>query len=148
MIQSMSEDALWGRLTAFRQRVLNAMRGEVATLTELGMSLSQSMALFAVGEYEPVTISQLQTLLHRSQATTSHLVNQLASKGLAARRQAPSDARRSAVFLTRRGRALVERVEALRQKGFQRVLGGLPRTVRRQLDAALKATLDALDKTL
>lgn len=57
--------------------------------------------------------------------TVSRIINLLCKKGLTERRSMENDGRQRAVFLTEKGRAIVEKsfpaVKATRQKGWQRL---------------------------
>ena len=143
-MQSPPED-LWSALVSFRHRVMDQMQDGLAQMSELDLSLPQSITLFQISEGGPMTVSQLQARMKRSQATTSHLVTQLEKKGLFERGNDPEDARRTVVKLSRKGERLVERIEEIRRRGFERVMHKLPLHVRRQLETALRATLRSLE---
>ena len=144
-MQSTEPEDLWSALVAFRHRVVDQMQDGLASMAGLDLTLPQSIALFQIAEAGPMTVSGLQARMKRSQATTSHLVNQLQRKGLVERGDDPKDARRTVLRLSRRGVRLVDRVEVLRRRGFERVMGRLTPSVRRQLEAALRATLRSLE---
>ncbi len=135
---------LWGALSLFRQRVLDQMQDGLVALG-LDLSAPQSLALGQLWEAGPLTIGALQSKLRRSQATTSQLVTQLELRGLVERTDDPADARRTLVRVSKEGRRLMGRLETLRRRSFERVLGGLPPAVRRQLEQALLATVRALE---
>jgi DNA-binding MarR family transcriptional regulator len=137
---------LWHALVAFRHRVMDRMQDGLSAMSELDLSLPQSITLFQVAEFGPLTVSALQERMKRSQATTSHLVSQLEKKGLLARGDDPEDARRTLVKLSKKGQQLVDKVEAIRRQGFERVMGALTPKVRRQLEDALWATLQSLEE--
>jgi DNA-binding MarR family transcriptional regulator len=134
---------LWDALSAFRAAVVDAMQ---ADLSKVGLQLSipQSTALQLVAQEGALTVAELQAKLHRSQATTSHLVTQLELRGLVARAEDPADARRTRVQLARDGKALMRKLENARQKAFSRVLGGLSAELRGRLSAVLTETVEAL----
>jgi DNA-binding MarR family transcriptional regulator len=140
-----SYDELWDGLAELRRLMTGEMQAGLAGIPELDLPLPQSMTLFALSKSGPVTVSALQLLIRRSQSATSHMVNQLQKRGLASRKADPLDGRRTTVELTSRGHSVVEKVEALRRQGFRKVLGRLPPKVARQLEAALKATVEALE---
>lgn len=144
-MQSPDPEDLWSALVSFRHRVVDQMQDGLAGMAGLDLSLPQSIALFQIAEAGPMTVSTLQARMKRSQATTSHLVNQLEKKDLVERGDDPADARRTVLRLSKRGVRLVDRVEALRRRGFERVMGRLPLPVKRQLEAALRATLRSLE---
>jgi DNA-binding MarR family transcriptional regulator len=136
---------LWTALAAFRQRVLSHMQPGLAQLDGLDLTLAQSLALQQIASSGPLTVAALQARLSRAQATTSQLVSQLERRGLVERRADPADGRRTLVVLSRRGRRHMDRLEAIRQRGFAAVVDALPPNVQRQLIEALQATLAALD---
>ena len=136
---------LWTLLADFRVQVFDQMQDGLAELG-LDMSLPQSIALHQVANAGPLTLSALQKRLQRSQATTSHLVTQLELRGLLVRSTDPEDARRTLLQLSKEGRRLMTRLDQLRKRSFERVLARVPAPVRRQLEAALLATLEALEQ--
>jgi DNA-binding MarR family transcriptional regulator len=138
---------LWTALVTFRHRVMDQMQDGLAQMTELDLSLPQGIALAQIAEAGPMTVSTLQARMKRSQATTSHLVSQLQRKGLVERGDDPEDARRTVVRLSKKGARFTERLDAVRRRGFERVLSRLPVEVRSQLETALRATLSALETT-
>lgn len=139
-------DGLWDRLGALRSLVMAEMQEGIAAMPGLDLTLPQSTTLFRIAKSESMSVSELQAALGRSQSTTSHLVSQLEKKRLVERRSDERDARRSALHLTKAGASLVRRVEQLRRKSFERVLGQLPAPVLRQFDEAMRAVSDALAK--
>lgn len=139
-----SDARLWDALAAFRVAVVDQMQADLAAMPGLQLSLPQSLALNMVALAGPLTVAQLQARLHRSQATTSHLVTQLELRELVERTEDPEDARRTRVQLGREGRALVQRLEQARKDAFSRVLGGLPVELRNRLSAVLTETVQAL----
>lgn len=136
---------LWTALAAFRHRVLSHMQPGLAQLEGLDLTLAQSLALQQIASAGPLTVAALQARLSRAQASTSQLVSQLERRGLVERRTDPADRRRTLVVLSRRGRRHMDRLEAIRQRGFAAVVDTLPAHVQRQLIEALQATLAALD---
>ncbi len=140
-----STDELWDALAGFRQRVLSHMQPGLAQLDGLDLTMAQSLALQQIAIAGPLTIAGLQARLSRAQATTSQLVSQLERRGLVERRADAADGRRTLVVLSRRGRRQMDRLEALRRRGFAGVVGALPPRVQRQLLDALQATATALD---
>ncbi|HYH97484.1 MarR family winged helix-turn-helix transcriptional regulator, partial [Hyalangium sp.] len=136
-------EALWRRMLEFRQRVMVGMQSGLSALAALDLTLPQSMVLFSLVERGPLSISQLQPVAGRSQAATSHLVEQLERRGLVARKADPADGRRTQVHATPQALETVRQVESLRRRGLEEVLGRIPASVVRQLDEALEAVLSA-----
>jgi DNA-binding MarR family transcriptional regulator len=136
---------LWDALAAFRRRVVDHLQPAVASEVGLDLTLVQSIALHRIAAGQ-LSIAALQAEIGRSQATTSHLVNQLEKQGLVERGDDPADARRTLVRLSRLGRRKLARLETLRRRSFEAVMSDLPRRVRRDLEAALGAALEALDE--
>ncbi|MBL8914277.1 MAG: MarR family transcriptional regulator [Archangium sp.] len=145
--QTEADAKLWDALAAFRGAMVDQMQGDLAAMPGLQLSLPQSMALNMVAQAGPQTVAELQARLHRSQATTSHLVTQLELRGLVARAEDPADARRTRVQLTREGKALIGRLEKARKRAFSGLLGRLPVELRNRLSAALSETVAVLSKS-
>lgn len=143
-LHEVSPQQLWQRLTQLRQRLLTGMEGGLSALSALDLTLPQAMALFRLVERGPLTVSELQKAVGRSQAATSHLVTQLQRRKLVLRKNDSNDGRRTLVQASSKALALVKQVEGLRIQGFQKVVATVPKTVLRQLDAALAATLAAM----
>lgn len=144
-MQSKRPTDLWTALVTFRVRVFDQMQGGLASLG-LDLSMPQSIALAHIATAGPLTVGALQARMQRSQATTSHLVTQLELRGLVERTDDPGDARRTLLRLSKEGRRLVNRLDQLRRRSFERVLSRVPEHVRQQLEAALLATLEALEE--
>ncbi|ODS54892.1 MAG: hypothetical protein ABS36_10570 [Acidobacteria bacterium SCN 69-37] len=140
-----SSTLLWDALADFRRRVLSHMQPGLAQLDGLDLTMAQSLALQQIASAGPLTIAGLQARLSRAQATTSQLVSQLERRGLVERRADAADGRRTLVALSRRGRRQMDRLEAIRRRGFADVVGALPPRVQRQLLDALRATVAALE---
>lgn len=138
-----ADEQLWTALGHFRTLVFDQMQADLPALG-LHLSVPQSLALTVVAHAGPLTLGALQARLHRSQATTSHLVSQLELRGLVERGDDPADARRSRVQLTRRGRDLLAKLEQARRKAFARVLGRLAKPLRHRLSSVLAETVAAL----
>lgn len=137
---------LWRALEGFRQRLAEHLHGELPKIPGLDLSIPQSVVLNAVAARGPQTIGELQARLNRSQATMSHLVNQLELRGLVERVDDPDDARRTRVALAKGGAQLLKRLDDARARAFERVLGRVPPRTRRELTRALSATLSALEE--
>lgn len=140
-----SSHDLWAMMSVLRRLVFDQLQGELSSLG-LDLTMPQSIALTAIAEAGPLTVSALQARLKRSQATTSHLVSQLELRGLVERADDADDARRTVLRLSRAGRRLLSRLEQLRRQSFERVMRRVPKAVRLELEVALKATLRALEK--
>lgn len=121
------------------------MDGSLSVLLELDLSLAQAMALLVLAERGPMTMSALQGAVGRSQAATSHLVEQLEKRSLVARQTDPEDRRRRHVSIAPLGRDAVGRVEQVRRAAVDTVFGQVPKPVLARFDAALAEVLDALE---
>lgn len=135
---------LWPRMTKLRHHLQSGMQGGLSSLAGLNLTVPQAMALFRLAEQGPQTVSALQQATGRSQAATSHLLGTLEKKGLVSRGTDDSDARRTRVRITSRALALIEQVEGLRARGFEKTFAPVPTAVARRLDEALAAVLEAL----
>ncbi len=136
---------LFARVAELRRRLTTDMHGSLGVIQALDLTLAQAMALMQLAERGPMTVSALQQATGRSQAATSHLVEQLEQRGLVRRTVDPQDRRRRRVELAGPGRKAVGKVEAVRRAALQSVLGRVPTPVLNRLDDALRDVLSALD---
>lgn len=84
-------------------------------LSELGLSMQQSMALTSLQPGEPAPMSSLAEALHCDNSNVTGIVDRLEASGLAERRPHERDRRVKAVVLTPKGEAL--RAEVVRRAG-------------------------------
>lgn len=136
---------LFDNVARLRRRLTTEMDGSLSVLLELDLSLAQAMALLVLAERGPMTVSALQAAVGRSQAATSHLVEQLEKRSLVTRQTDPDDRRRRHVSIAPAGREAVARVEQVRRAAVDTVLGQVPKVVLARFDAALTEVLEALE---
>ncbi len=139
-------DGMFDRVAEFRRFITDGMQGGLGAIQELDLTLTQALAVFQLSERGPMGVTSLQQAIGRSQAATSHLVEQMEQRGLVRRRSDPSDRRRKVVDLTAKGRAAVGRIESLRRQALESTLAEVPPDVLRRFDAVLTEILEALRK--
>jgi DNA-binding MarR family transcriptional regulator len=144
MFDAKRRAGLWNKLSDLRRHMTSAMQGGLSALAALELTVPQSMALFHLVERGPLSISQLQVVTGRSQATTSHFVKDLERRGLVARKTDPADKRKTFVHATAKASRLVGQVEGLRLRSFDALIAPLPEPVVSRFDAALDALLEAI----
>ena len=135
---------LFERVVAFRKVLSAQMRGSLSILQEHELTLAQALALFHIGENGPTGVGELAGAIGRSQSSTSHLVEQLEQRKLLLRRRSDSDGRRTEVHLTKSGQRIMDKVEAVRRRGLERALAGVPPQLIEQLSESLGAVLASL----
>ena len=86
-----------------------------AMLSELGLSMQQSMALTNLQPGEPLPMSSLAELLHCDNSNVTGIVDRLEAAGLAERRPGLRDRRVKTIALTDAGERL--RAEVMRRAG-------------------------------
>jgi DNA-binding MarR family transcriptional regulator len=91
----------------------------------LDMSMRAVKAVFVLAIHGPVSVGGLGRRLDLAEPTASLLVEELVTKGLAAREVDPLDRRRTLVKLTNEGAALVDRLQQTRDENLIRWLGQL-----------------------
>ncbi|GAA1732732.1 MarR family transcriptional regulator [Aeromicrobium alkaliterrae] len=106
------DDQLCFALYAASRRLTTAYR---TTLTELGLTYPQYLALMVLWESDGVTLSELGERLSLDSGTLSPLVKRLQVQGLVERRSSTEDERRVHVHLTDTGRAMSAEVGRLQQ---------------------------------
>lgn len=135
---------LFEHLAVLRRLLTTQMDGSLAVFQELDLSLTQAMAVVHLAERGPMTFPQLQEAVARSQAATSHLVEQLEQRGLVHRRTDPDDRRRRTVVIAAAGRRAVERIEQVRRSAMASVLSRVPKPVLERFDRSLREVIEAL----
>ncbi len=97
------------------------------------------------------TMSELADVAYQVPATMTGIIDRLSERGLVQRQQDPTDRRSWRVVLTPAGQRLLDEVEQLRQRSWQRVLGELApperRDLRRLMEHCLAAVLAELEHT-
>lgn len=73
---------------------------------QLGVTAQQRLFIRCIGKYPGMTATQLASVLHLDRGTVSVSLRRLTTKGLVAGRRDKHDARRVALSLTAKGRAL------------------------------------------
>jgi DNA-binding MarR family transcriptional regulator len=86
-----------------------------AVLSELGLSMQQSMALTALKPGEPLPMSALAAAMHCDNSNVTGIVDRLEAAGLAERRPAARDRRVKTIVLTEKGERI--RAEVMRRAG-------------------------------
>jgi MarR family transcriptional regulator, organic hydroperoxide resistance regulator len=86
-----------------------------AILSELGLSMQQSMAIRTLKPGEPMPMSALAEAMHTDNSSITGIVDRLEAAGLAERRPSERDRRVKAVILTEKGEWT--RVEIERRAG-------------------------------
>jgi len=137
-------DGMFERVAEFRRFITDGMQGGLGVIQELDMTLAQALAVFQLSDRGPMGVTALQTAIGRSQAATSHLVEQLERRGIVRRRADASDRRRRVVDLTSKGRSAVAKIESVRRQGLEVTLGRLPPPLLQRFDEVLGEVLDAL----
>src|SRR5689334_15841181 len=112
-------------------------------LAEHGLSYPQYIALMAVAEHGPLTVSRLGELMRLDSGTLSPLLKRMEAAGLVGRARDPEDERRVLVSATTAGR---DRIEALRDLPLQIASrSGLSRSEMLALHDTLRTVTERLD---
>ncbi|MCY9787082.1 MarR family transcriptional regulator [Nocardiopsis sp. EMB25] len=113
-------------------------------LAPLGLTHPQYLVMLALWQFAPLSVRELAELLELDSATLSPLLKRLEAAGLILRERLPEDERRLTVGLTRAGRDLRARAEAIPMHMMEKL--GLSLEELQELNATLgrvtsKATL-------
>ena len=111
-------------------------------LGEHGLSYPQYIALMAVAEHGPLTVSRLGEHLRLDSGTLSPLLKRMEAAGLVGRTRDPGDERRVLIALTDAGRERLAAVEDVPRTIAARSGLSLPQL------AELRSTLEQLTATL
>lgn len=128
-------------------RAYQAIEHRAAAHTaEHGLTLAEFGVLEALLHRGPLLLGEVQRKLLISSAGITYVVDRLELRGLVERRPCPTDRRARYAALTRKGRALIERVFPDHQRRMERALAGLsPREQQRATDLLRKLGLRAAE---
>jgi MarR family transcriptional regulator, 2-MHQ and catechol-resistance regulon repressor len=111
-----------------------------------GLSVSQCYTLELLAEGGPRTMGALAAEICLKVSTATRVVDQLVSRGLAARQDDPHDRRVCRVQITEAGRTLVARVQAEIVAEYEAVLARVPAGSREAVIEALSRLLEAFQE--
>jgi DNA-binding MarR family transcriptional regulator len=142
-LQDRPDDHLNAVVNALR-RITQAIRlSSSAVHDALGITGAQVFVLQQLAEHPGASLRQLAEATLTDQSSVSVVVSRLVGAGHVARRVAASDARRTELTLTDRGRALLRRAPRLAQTRLMASLRGVPgvqlRVTARVLERAARA---------
>jgi MarR family transcriptional regulator, organic hydroperoxide resistance regulator len=106
----------------------------------LGLTGPQRLALRMIGSFPGLSLSELADLLHVDRGTLTGILERLVTRGFVLRRLDPTDARRSMLRLTDKGRRLNQATAGTIESKVQRALASVSATK----VAASKSVLEAL----
>jgi len=118
-----------------------------AALQDAEISFSQLKCIGLLSNAEaPVSLGALSEDLVLSLAAVSRAVDGLVQRGYVKRQEDPTDRRSKLVTVTARGRAIYERVVAVRVAGVERFVEELEPDQREALGAALEPIAEGLGR--
>ncbi len=113
-------DAITGQLSAVIKHAMLRTQGQMlATVEELGISLSQLKALGVLETEETLPLGGLVAQLQLSLPAVSRLVDSLVKRGWVTREEAPEDRRCKLIQITPEGLATYRELAALRVSGLR-----------------------------
>ncbi len=127
--------AMPGHLVRRSQQIAVALFMEETAA--FGMTPVQYAALVAIGEQPDIDASRLSQLIAFDRSTLGHVVARLEAKGLIQRKGGGEDRRVKRLRITRRGKALLDRIESAVERAQQRILAPLAPAERRDFMALL-----------
>lgn len=117
---------------------------ENTQLSCCGITFTQCHALVEIGRAERITLNVLAALLDLEDSTMSRTVNNLVTKGLAARTADERDRRYVAISLTDAGMALFRNIETGMESYFSDIVAKIPEDKRAQVLDSMQILLDAV----
>jgi DNA-binding MarR family transcriptional regulator len=127
--------AMPGHLVRRSQQIAVALFMEETAA--FGVTPVQYAALVAIGEQPDIDASRLSQLIAFDRSTLGHVVARLEAKGLIQRKGGGEDRRVKRLRITRRGKALLDRIESAVERAQQRILAPLAPAERRDFMALL-----------
>lgn len=91
-----------------------------AILSELGLGRAHHRAVYFIGRYSGITVSELLEILSITKQSLSRVLSQLIALGYVQQRQGARDRRQRLLELTEKGRALEQRLTDTQRQRFAR----------------------------
>lgn len=110
----------------------------------LGITRAQWWVIAHLSRHDGMMQSQLATILDVGKASLGKIVDRLESGGFIERRQHPLDRRAKSVFMTRKARELITKMQSAESSYDKIVLGQLNEADRDELVRLLKLVKDSL----
>jgi DNA-binding MarR family transcriptional regulator len=107
-------------------------------LKEIGMDMPGWRTLMIVREREPSSVSEIADLAVMRLSTMTRVVQRLEQRGLVRLGARPTDARKTDVFLTAKGRAMVRRVRSVASRIYRAAFRDVAATEVENLNALLR----------
>jgi DNA-binding MarR family transcriptional regulator len=147
-VQAITKTTLGRDLGLLVRHLLGSTNREFfAALQDAEISFSQLKCLGLLSNAEtPMSLGALSEELGLSLAAVSRAVDGLVQRGAVKRQEDPSDRRSKLVTVSARGRAVYERVLAVRVAGVERFVEGLEPEDRDALAAALGPIVEGLGR--
>jgi DNA-binding MarR family transcriptional regulator len=147
-VQAITKTTLGRDLGLLVRHLLGSTNREFfAALQDAEISFSQLKCLGLLSNAEtPMSLGALSEELGLSLAAVSRAVDGLVQRGAVKRQEDPSDRRSKLVTVSARGRAVYERVLAVRVAGVERFVEGLEPEDRDTLAAALGPIVEGLGR--
>jgi DNA-binding MarR family transcriptional regulator len=127
--------AMPGHLVRRSQQIAVALFMEETAA--FGVTPVQYAALVAIVEQPDIDASRLSQLIAFDRSTLGHVLARLEGKGLIQRKGGGEDRRVKRLRITRRGKALLDRIETAVERAQQRILAPLAPAERRHFMALL-----------
>jgi DNA-binding MarR family transcriptional regulator len=137
--------------------VMNRPQGDAILIREAGISLDRALfpLLVRIDRLGPIGIVDLADRAGRDHTTVSRQVAKLESLELVSRRASPADGRVREALIAEKGKAMVQAVDAARERLFAPILSKwserdfdeLVRLMRRFVDDLLEWPTDTSDRT-
>ena len=126
---------LWVVLSRAHAAVARHAEAQVA---RHGLTIAEFAILEALYHRGPLLLGELQRKILVTSGGVTYLVDRLAAKGLAERRECPEDRRARYAALTLAGEALIKRIFPEHARSIARALGGLNQVEQAQATALLR----------
>jgi DNA-binding MarR family transcriptional regulator len=127
----------------YASRALVAVAAKSLAQVEEIVTVPQWRLMVVVSREGQLALHELAAALGVHPSTGTRMCDQLVAKGLLSRHDHPADRRFLVLELTPTGRALIDKVNADRQREIERILDRLPGSSRDRLVAALAEFAEA-----
>jgi DNA-binding MarR family transcriptional regulator len=111
--------------------------------SELDLTYAQSQVLFYVGDHPECHMGDVAKAFGVTLPAVTHIVDRLEQKHFVMRGDHPADRRVYILELTRQGKALVQELRTMQQRGVEQVLARMSADDRGKVIKGLEALVDA-----
>jgi DNA-binding MarR family transcriptional regulator len=141
-------DRILETMRTMQTGVSDRVMGHFTSIQDLDFTLPQFMVLYYLSRHreDPLTVSQLASVITLSQPATSQLIDRLLQRGLLMRRENPEDRRQKLISISDEGVSLLDRIENRREEKMRAMFAAIPTETLERMQHALAELHDIFEQ--